>query len=169
LLATGTWNGEVVGLNPLQAQYEQQFGPGYYVPNVFVQYWSMRVMAYGGALLFLLALVGGYVMWRRRLAVSRRFLWFSVWAVPVPFILNTAGWMLTENGRQPWIVQGLLRTADASSPSVGTATLVTSIVVFLLLYGVLAIVDWVLMTRYARASLSPPGGGAEDDVPELTY
>ena len=50
LLATNHWNGKVIGLNPLQAQYSKQYGPGYYVPNVFIQYWSMRVMAYlGGA------------------------------------------------------------------------------------------------------------------------
>ena len=48
ILATLSWNGKVVGLNELQAQYEQQYGPGNYVPNVFVQYWSMRVMAYLG-------------------------------------------------------------------------------------------------------------------------
>ena len=50
ILATGTWNGKVVGLNPLNAQYQQQFGPGDYVPNVFIQYWGMRVMAYGGTI-----------------------------------------------------------------------------------------------------------------------
>ena len=49
LLATNSWNGEVQGLNELQAQYQQQYGPGDYVPNVFVQYWSMRVMAYAAA------------------------------------------------------------------------------------------------------------------------
>ncbi len=46
LLATDSWNGQVVGLNELNAQYQQQYGPGDYVPNVFIQYWSMRVMAY---------------------------------------------------------------------------------------------------------------------------
>src|SRR5690606_11180452 len=61
LLATGSWDGSVQGLNQLQAEYEQQYGPGNYIPNVFIQYWSMRVMAYGGALLFLLSLVGGYL------------------------------------------------------------------------------------------------------------
>ena len=49
LLATNHWNGQVVGLTPLNTQYNQQFGPGYYVPNVFIQYWAMRVMAYLGA------------------------------------------------------------------------------------------------------------------------
>ena len=49
VLATGTWNGQVVGLNEVQAQYQQQYGAGNYIPNVFIQYWSMRVMAYSGA------------------------------------------------------------------------------------------------------------------------
>jgi cytochrome d ubiquinol oxidase subunit I len=153
VLATGTWNGPVTGLNELQAQYEQQYGPGNYVPNVFIQYWSMRVMAYGGALLFLLALVGGWLMWRHRLDTARRYLWVAMVAVPIPFILNTAGWMLTENGRQPWIVQGLLLTRNGVSPSVSTTSLVVSILVFLFLYGSLAVVDAVLMTHYARKEI----------------
>ena len=70
ILATLTWNGEVVGLNELQAQYEQKYGPGDYVPNVFVQYWSMRVMAYLATAIVLLALWGAWLLpgagWRRR-------------------------------------------------------------------------------------------------------
>ena len=168
LLSTNSWNGQVVGLNELQAQYEQEHGPGYYIPNVFVQYWSMRVMAYGGALVFGLALLGAFLIWRQKLATSRWYLWLAMWAIPLPFILNTAGWLLTENGRQPWIVQGLLLTKDAVSPSVNTTSLVTSIVVFALLYGALAVVCWALMTRYARKEITPPDG-VDDDVPELTY
>src|SRR3954466_2021801 len=119
ILATLSWNGEVQGLNQLQAQYEQQYGPGDYVPNLFIQYWSMRVMAYLGSLVLLIGLWG---LWRRRrLATSRRFLRVAVWSIPLPLLINTAGWVLTENGRQPWIVQGLQQTKDAASPSVGTA------------------------------------------------
>jgi cytochrome d ubiquinol oxidase subunit I len=153
LLSTNSWNGQVIGLNELQAQYEQQYGPGDYVPNVFVQYWSMRVMAYGGALIFGLACLGALLLARGRLVDSRRFLFFAVWLAPLPFIVNIAGWMLTENGRQPWIVQGLQLTRDGISPSVSTASLVTSIVVFFLLYGALAVVDAILMTHYARKQL----------------
>ncbi len=169
VLATGTWDGQVVGLNELQSQYEQQYGSGYYVPNVFIQYWSMRVMAYGGALVFLIALVGAWLLWRNRLATSRRFLWLAVWTAPLPFIMNIAGWMLTENGRQPWIVQGLLLTKDAASPSVTTTSIVISLIVFLLLYGALAVVDFVLMTHFARKELAPAEGRDEDEVPEITY
>jgi cytochrome bd ubiquinol oxidase subunit I len=162
LLATDSWNGEVVGLNELQRQYEQQYGPGNYVPNVFIQYWSMRVMAYGGALMLLLALVGALLLFRGSLARSRRFLWLAVWAAPLPFILNIAGWVLTENGRQPWIVQGLQLTRDGVSPSVSTTSIVISLVVFAVLYGVLAIVATVLMTHFARKQLRPAESDAEE-------
>jgi cytochrome d ubiquinol oxidase subunit I len=173
LLSTDSWNGQVVGMNELQDQYAQQYGPGSYVPIVFIQYWSMRVMAYGGALLFLLALAGAYLLFAGKLTSSRRFLWFAVWAVPMPFIVNTAGWLLTENGRQPWIVQGLQLTRNGVSPSVNTTSLVISITVLVLLYGVLATVDAVLMTHFARKELaaeSPPSSDKSDvDTPDLKF
>src|SRR4029078_13550817 len=101
--STLSWNRKVVGLNDLEAQYEQQYGPGNYIPNVFVQYWSMRVMAYLATAILLLALWGAWLLHRRRRETAQWFLRAAVWAVFTPFIMNTAGWMLTENGRQPWI------------------------------------------------------------------
>jgi cytochrome d ubiquinol oxidase subunit I len=133
----------------------------------------MRVMAYTAGLVFLLSLWGGWLLWRRRLDTSRWFNRLAIWAVLLPFVINTAGWMLTENGRQPWIVQGLLRTSDGVSASVGAATVLTSIVAFGLLYAVLAVVAWGLMVRYARRGLEPAGPAPEagDDrrVPAMTY
>src|SRR5499433_2944935 len=73
LLAPNHWNGQVVGMNQLQAQYSQQYGPGNYVPNVFIQYWSMRTMAYLGVVVLLIALWGLWHAWRRTLATSRVF------------------------------------------------------------------------------------------------
>jgi cytochrome d ubiquinol oxidase subunit I len=156
LLATNSWNGKVHGLNEVQSQYQQQYGPGNYVPNVFVQYWSMRVMAYTAGLIFLLSLWGLWVLRRKRLATSRWFLRVAVWAVVLPFLMNTAGWFLTENGRQPWIVQGIQLTKDGVSPSIDTTTVAISLIVFLVLYGVLAAVDFVLMRRYARKEIAEP-------------
>jgi len=155
LLATNSWNGQVQGLNEVNAQYQQQYGPNDYVPNVFVQYWSMRGMAYTAGLLFLLALWGGWLLRRKRILDARWFNRLAVWAVLLPFVMNTAGWMLTENGRQPWIVQGLMRTSDGVSGSLGTAAVVTSIVTFGLLYLILGVVGWALMVRYARRPLGP--------------
>ncbi len=171
LLATNHWNGKVTGLSPLQSQYTKTYGPGYYVPNVFIQYWSMRVMAYAGVLIFLLGLWGLWLIRRQKLAASRRFLWVAIWATVLPFLMNTAGWLLTESGRQPWIVQGIMLTKNGISPSVGTTSIVISLVVFVVLYGVLATVDLMLMLKYSRAGL--PAARAEADsgapIPAVQY
>jgi cytochrome bd ubiquinol oxidase subunit I len=171
LLATNHWNGKVIGLDPLQSQYSKQFGPGYYVPNVFIQYWSMRVMAYAGVLVFLLGLWGLWLIRRKTLAKSRLFLWVAIWASVLPFLMNTAGWLLTESGRQPWIVQGIMLTKNGISPTVSTTMLVISLTAFVLLYGVLATVDLLLMLKYSRAQL-PPGRAetnADAPVPAVQY
>jgi cytochrome d ubiquinol oxidase subunit I len=165
LLATDSWNGKVVGLNPLQSQYSKQYGPGYYVPNVFIQYWSMRVMAYAGGLVFLMSLWGLWLIRRKKLAASRRFLWVAIWAATLPFLMNTAGWLLTESGRQPWIVQGIMLTKNGISPSVSTTSIVISLVVFVVLYGVLATVDLMLMLKYSREQLPPARAEADADAP----
>ena len=174
VLATGTWNGEVTGLNELQEQDAQQYGEGDYVPNVFIQYWSMRVMAYLGSLVSLLALWGAWLRWRRKLATSRVFLVVATWAVLAPFLMNTAGWMLTENGRQPWLVQGLMKTADGVSTSVSTTELAISLAVFIAIYLLLAVVYGFLMLRYARRGLElehaeEEPGGDSPRTPALTY
>jgi cytochrome d ubiquinol oxidase subunit I len=162
LLATNSWNGQVTGLNEVNSQYQSQFGPGDYVPNVFIQYWSMRVMAYLGGAVLLFGLWGLWLLWRRRVESAKWFQRVAIWAVAVPFIMNTAGWLLTENGRQPWIVQGLQLTRNAVSPSVSTTSLAISLSVFILLYGVLAVVDWSLMVRYSRKELDPVPEAADE-------
>jgi cytochrome bd ubiquinol oxidase subunit I len=165
LLATNHWDGKVIGLNPLQAQYSKQFGPGYYVPNVFIQYWSMRVMAYAGVLVFLLGLWGLWLIRRRKLAASRRFLWVAIWGSVLPFLMNTAGWLLTESGRQPWIIQGIMLTKNGISPTVSTTDVAISLAGFILLYAVLGTVDLLLMLRYSREQLPPPRAETEADAP----
>jgi len=172
LLATNSWNGQVTGLNEVQSSYEQQYGPGNYVPNVFVQYWAMRVMAYAAVGIMGVAAWGIWLLWRKkRLAGATLFLRLAVWAVILPFLMNTAGWLLTESGRQPWIVQGVQLTKNGVSPSVSTTSVAISLVAFLLLYGALAVVDVVLMMRYARRELAagPAAEDAEAVVPAMTY
>ncbi len=154
VLATGTWSGPVTGLNQLQAQYQKKYGPGNYIPNVTIQYWSMRVMAGLGSLVLLLALWGGWLLHRGKLDRSRLFLFLSVWAVVTPFLMNTAGWLLTESGRQPWIVQGLMKTINANSPSVTSTDIWISLIAFVLIYIVLGAADVILMLRYSRHGLA---------------
>lgn len=171
-LATNSFDGQVIGLNELQQQYEEQYGPGYYIPNVFVQYWSMRVMAYTATAVAALALWGLW-LWRRgtlgepgRSRWSRWFLRISVVAVVTPYIMNTAGWMLTENGRQPWIVQGLMLTEDGVSSSVSSAEIIISLAAFGAIFLVVGAVWVVLINRAARADL-PPAADPEADATEL--
>jgi cytochrome bd-type quinol oxidase subunit 1 len=171
LLATNHWDGKVVGLTPLQNQYAAKYGPGNYVPNVFIQYWGMRVMAYLGGLVLLLSLWGLWLIQRKKLATSRLFLWVAVWAAVLPFLMNTAGWLLTESGRQPWIVQGIMLTKNGISPTVSTTWIWISLIGFILLYGILGTVDLLLMLKYSREQLPPARAPADADqpVPAVQY
>jgi cytochrome bd-type quinol oxidase subunit 1 len=150
ILATNSVNGEVQGLNQLNAQYQKEYGPGDYVPNVFIQYWSMRVMAYIATLVFLFGLWGGWLLYRKKMEHATWFLRIAPWVVIAPFLMNTAGWMLTENGRQPWIVQGLMKTANGVSPSVSATEIWISIVLFIAAFTALGVADTWLMLRYGR-------------------
>jgi cytochrome bd ubiquinol oxidase subunit I len=170
LLATNHWNGKVIGLSPLQSQYVAKYGPGDYVPNVFIQYWSMRVMAYLALVITLIALWGLWLSRRHKLATARWFLLTAQWMVILPFLMNTAGWFLTEIGRQPWIVQGIMLTKNGLSPSVSTAYLWISVLVFFAVYATLGTVDLLLMLRYARKELpAAPTQTADEPVPAMQY
>jgi cytochrome d ubiquinol oxidase subunit I len=160
-LATNSFKGQVVGMNELQQQYERQYGRGNYIPDVRLVYWSMRVMAYLGTLLVLLALWGVWMLRKQKLDGAKWFQRAALAGIALPFLSNFAGWILTEAGRQPWVVYGLLKTEDAVSSTVSTWTVGLSLGVFASLYAVLGVVDFVLMRRYAR--LDPPEVGPEEE------
>jgi cytochrome bd ubiquinol oxidase subunit I len=163
LLATDSLDGEVQGMNEVQAEYEQRYGPGDYIPPARATYWSMRIMAYLGTLVFLVAALGAFLYRRGRLERTRWFLWLGVGSIAFPYLSALAGWVLSEVGRQPWIVQGLLKTADANSPSVSSLTIGISLGVFAALYGALAVVDFLLMRHYA--STDPPKLDEKEEAP----
>jgi cytochrome d ubiquinol oxidase subunit I len=155
-LSTGSFNGKVVGINDNQKQEQRRFGRGNYIPPVEATYWSMRAMAYLGSLVVLVAAVGAFLYWRKRLERARWYFWAAVWTIPLPFLAALAGWVLTEVGRQPWIVYGLLRTSDANSPSVSATWLGVSLGTFALLYAALTVIDIVLLRRYADPDRAVP-------------
>jgi cytochrome bd ubiquinol oxidase subunit I len=166
-LATGSFKGQVVGMNENQKTEQRRYGRGNYIPPVRAVYWSMRIMAYLGTLVFLVAALGAYLLWRGRLERARWFQWTAVVSIAFPFLAALAGWVLTEVGRQPWIVQGLLRTDQANSPSVSTGWLGVSLGLFLGLYLALGVLDFILMRRYARPDRPAPQ--EELQVPAVTY
>ncbi|HZP89518.1 MAG TPA: cytochrome ubiquinol oxidase subunit I [Actinomycetota bacterium] len=161
VLATNTWNGTVQGINDLQARFERRYGPGRYVPVVGVMYWSFRLMVGAGLLMILFAAVGLWLLRRHRLAGASWFQRLAPWGIVLPISANLLGWTFAEMGRQPWVVYGLLKTDAAGSPAVGTGFVLVTLVGFTLVYGLLAVVDAVLLARMAKT-----GPAAASPVPE---
>jgi cytochrome d ubiquinol oxidase subunit I len=147
-LSTHDFAGTVEGINDLQAQYEQQFGPGEYTPIIWVTYWTFRWMIGLGALSALISVVG---LWLTRggRPVSSLAWKIAIWSAPVPLLAILVGWTFTEMGRQPWIVFGLMRTEDGVSPGVTGLEVLISLIAFTLIYGALAVVEFKLIVRAA--------------------
>jgi cytochrome d ubiquinol oxidase subunit I len=162
-LAYNRFDGQVKGINELQELYEARYGPGDYVPPVKWTYWLFRAMAGAGFAMLALAAWAVVQVLRERFEASRRLLWLLVPALGLPYLGNSAGWLFTEIGRQPWIVFGLQKTADAVSPNVTAGEVLFSLVAFTLLYGALMAADVYLLLKYAKAGVQ---GVALHDEPE---
>jgi cytochrome d ubiquinol oxidase subunit I len=150
ILAHNNATAAVRGINELQAEAEQKYGPGDYIPPVAWVYWSFRAMVGLGMWFILLTGWGLVNWWRRRLETSRLWLKLAVITLFLPYAANTAGWLVTEWGRQPWIVYGLLRVEQGVSPNVGPLSIWTSMLGFTLIYAVLLAVGVFLMHRHGR-------------------
>lgn len=154
VLATHSAVGEVQGIDDLQRQYVQRFGPGNYVPFVPAIYWSFRLMVGMGLIGLAVSLLGLLLMRKDRIDRWPVFWWASIVAMPVPFIGVTTGWIFTEMGRQPWIVYGVLKTANAVTPSTGVVSLIISLTGFMVLYALLGLAGLLLAWRVIRSG--PP-------------
>jgi len=158
-------SGEVKGINNLQAEYEQTYGAGDYVPNVFVAYWTFRAMVGAGFLMLALAAWALYVALRDQMGKRSLLMLGLPFAIALPYLANSTGWILTEMGRQPWIVFGLLRTDQAASATVSGGMVLLTLIGFTLIYAILIVACVYLMTKYARADTELI---ANDGVPEMT-
>lgn len=149
-LSTHTLDGQVEGLNNLQAQYVAAFGPGEYMPVIWITYWAFRWMIGLGALSVLIALVGLWIT-RNNTINLPKWVWnVAIWSAPIPVLAISLGWMFTEMGRQPWIVFSLLKTSAGVSPGINGVDVLISLVAFTLVYGILAIVELKLLLKAAR-------------------
>ncbi|MGF7007660.1 cytochrome ubiquinol oxidase subunit I [Aminobacter sp. BE322] len=129
LILTRKWDGQFPGL--------KEFAPEDR-PNSTVVFWSFRVMVGLGMLMLLLGVWGAWLRWRSRMYEARFFLRFAIWMGPAGLIAILAGWYTTEIGRQPWIVYGVMRTADAVSNQSAlsmSVTLIVFIVVYFIVFG----------------------------------
>ena len=161
-MATGSFDGTVQGINDLQAQYTQTYGPGNYVPYVPITYWGFRLMIGLGLIAALYALWALWLIRGNRVPRGRTFSIVSNFIVLGPLLAISAGWIFTEVGRQPWIVFGAQKTADAVSPLVTPTEVWISLIGFTLVYAALAVVELRLLLKYIRA-------GAPEDVSDTPF
>jgi cytochrome bd ubiquinol oxidase subunit I len=150
-LVYNTFTGEVTGINQLQELYSAKYGPGDYRPSVFISYWSFRTMVGLGFLMAFLAFVCLFIWIRLKFKIRNRWWYALTLVLALPYLANTTGWLLTEVGRQPWVVYGLLKTADAASPNVSAGMVLTSLLTFTVIYAILIVIDVYLLTKFAKA------------------
>ncbi|MDN5860377.1 MAG: cytochrome ubiquinol oxidase subunit I, partial [Pseudonocardia sp.] len=148
-----------------------RFGPGDYVPPDWVHTGTVMILAW--VVMVLVSLLSVLLAFIRP-AVERFRPWHAllVAAIPLPFVAMIAGWVFRETGRQPWVVYGLLRTREAMS-DLAPGTMTASLAVFTALFGVLVVVNYWLLARYARrgpdaAALGRPAAEPAP-LPTVTY
>jgi len=167
LIACNNLTCKVQGVNDVQAQYQALYGPGDYIPLMVVTYWSFRFM-FGSSLIMLI--VGGYGLyvslkdWPEK---WMRWMKWVPWAIALPYIANSSGWILTEMGRQPWIVQGLLKTENANSPNVTAGMALFTLIGFVVVYAALMVADIYLLSRFAKAGPDATDKGVIGDPASL--
>lgn len=119
------------------------------VPDVFVLFWTFRVMIACGLYFIALFALAFYLAQRRLILKNRWFLWLALFSLPLPWLAAEMGWVVAEYGRQPWVVDGLLPTFMGVS-SLSTSTVWISLLGFIFFYTILAIVEIYLMIKYIR-------------------
>lgn len=149
-MSFNSFEGEVKGIKDLQAEYEREYGPGDYAPPVFLCFWSFRLMVGAGSIMVIVLLYSLYLAIKGQFEGKAMIFKLLAWSLFLPYVANSTGWLLTELGRQPWIVYGLMKTADAASPNVPANTVLVSLIGFTLLYGALIVADVYLLVKYAK-------------------
>ena len=171
------------GVRNIQQDYQQRFGPNDYRPNLFVTYWSFRAMIGLLAIPVLFALVALWLTRGGRIPNQRWFSWLALLTIPAPFLANSAGWVFTEMGRQPWIVvpnptgdQQVRFTVAQGVSDHAPGMVVTSLVTFTVVYAVLAVIWFWLLKRYIvegplehDAEPAAPRSPSDDEVAPLSF
>ena len=119
-------------------------------PPVLIPFFAFRIMVGCGLLMLALAWVGSFLSYRHRLAYNRPLLWLTFLSFPLPFVAIITGWFTAEVGRQPWVVFGVLRTADAMTPFLTTTEAITSLVIFCAVYAFIFLFGTFYIYRLIR-------------------
>jgi cytochrome bd ubiquinol oxidase subunit I len=163
LIACNNLTCKVEGVNQVQADYEAKYGPGDYIPLMVVTYWAFRFMFTASLIMVAVGAYAIYVMLKDFPEKWTRWIKWLPWAIALPYIANTSGWILTEMGRQPWIVQGLLKTEQGVTPTNSSGMVLFTLIGFVVLYAVLMVADVYLLTRFAKAGPDATDAGVIGD------
>ncbi len=147
------WTAKVRGLD----NFPQDLWPD----RIPLLYFSYHVMVGLGTIFIAVMVVAALLLWRQKLYQSQWMLWLLMLCAPLPYIANTAGWMTAELGRQPWLIYGLMRTAHGASPRVGAGNVWFTLIGFLGMYGLLAILWLFLVWREIEIGPEPRGMNGE--------
>lgn len=149
------WTAVVQGINTFPANDRPD--------SIEMLYYAYHIMVGLGTIFIAIMGLALLLLWRRRLFDSRWMLWILMLATPLPYIANTAGWFTTELGRQPWIVFGLMRTVNGSSPLLSTGNIIFTLLGFAGLYLLLGLL-YVLMVVFE--ALQGPTASVKEATPE---
>ncbi len=164
VLSHNNLTSEVQGINELQAEMEEKHGPGDYVPPVAIVYWSFRVMVGLGVLFIIVSFWGLWLWWRAKIEQHSFFLKSALTMLFLAFIANTAGWIVTEMGRQPWVVHELLLTEDGVSPTVLEGSIWITMLGFTLVYAILAAAAAYLIYYFGKQGAPEEQEGVETNL-----
>jgi cytochrome d ubiquinol oxidase subunit I len=160
LILTHEWDGEVKGLKDFPADQR---------PPVAIPFFAFRLMVGCGLLMLAMVLLGGWLRWRGRLDTTPLFLQLCQFTIPIGFVAVIAGWLVTEVGRQPWTVYGLLHTAQSVSPSLTGSDVLISLfaymAVYLFMYPAGVLLMWRIVCRGPAAAPSEEGPTIEGGRP----
>ncbi|WOV83175.1 cytochrome ubiquinol oxidase subunit I [Sporosarcina jeotgali] len=146
-LTYNEFSGKVLGMESLEKQMIEKYGEGDYIPPVKTTFWSFRIMAGTGGALVGASLLGLLLLFRKKIAASTWYLRVMIPVIFLPFIGNSFGWIMSEIGRQPWVVNGLMKTADGVSPNVSAGQILFSLISFSTIYAILGIIMVVLFVK----------------------
>ena len=140
----------IQGVNDMQAIYERDYGPDDYIPYIVLTYWSFRIMVGAGLAMFAVTLYAIFLIWKKWAAKWGKWLKWMPLAIVLPWLANSSGWITTESGRQPWIVQCLLKVKDSVSPNLTSGMIWFSLIGFIVVYTALMVADGYLLYKFAR-------------------
>jgi cytochrome d ubiquinol oxidase subunit I len=133
------WSAHVRGLDA--------FPQDQWPDRIELLYFSYHVMVGLGSIFIAIMVVAAFLLWRKKLFETRWMMWILMLAAPLPYIANTAGWLTAELGRQPWLIYGVMRTAQGVSPRVGAGNAWFTLLGFMGMYTVLAMLWLFLIYR----------------------